>query len=208
MHKVRRKRFLQKLKIKHKKKKQQDAQGNAKKESNVTVTHTFKRYDKFVGCNEALDKLFVPANGDYYRIVHNPPQLNDQLVQSEQHYEGLAPSMPNLPDTIEPGSSVEDQFEHIADWSLSFSNDDKLLANVYWAGYDKRKNETKKKDYVTRKGDVMALYHFTPAAGVIQREPDEDGHVILVEYDNFVLENYRVIDFGLKPLTDYRDEEK
>lgn len=208
MHKVRRKRFLQKLKKRRKEKERREAQENANLESDISTIHLFKRYDKFVGCNEALDKLFVPAAGDYYRIVHNPPQLNDQLVQSEQQYEGLAPSMPNLPDTIEPGSSVEDQFEHIADWSLSFNVDDKLLANGYWAGYDKRKNEIKKKDYVTRKGDAMALYHFTPAAGVIQREPDEDGHVVLVEYDNFVLENYRVVDFGLKPLTDYRDEKK
>ena len=208
MHKVRRKRFLQKLKKRRKKKKQQETQGSANIESNIATFHPFKRYDKFVGCNEALDKLFAPAEGDYYRIVHNPPQLNDQLVQSEQQYEGLAPSMPNLPDTIELGSSIEDQFEHIADWSLSFSVDDKLLASVYWAGYDKRKNEIKKKDYVNRKGDVMAPYHFTSAAGVMQREPDEDGHVVLVEYDDFVLDNYRVVDYGLKPLTDYRDEKK
>lgn len=208
MHKVRIRRFLQELKKRRKKKKQRKAQENASMESNLGVPHIFKRYDKFVGCNEALDKLFVPAEGDYYRIIHNPPQLNDQLVQSEQQYEGLAPSMSNLPDTIEPGSSIEDQFDHIADWSLSFSIDDKLLAKVYWGGYDKRKNETKKNEYVTRKGDVMALYHFTSTAGVMQREPDEDGHVVLVEYDDFVLENYRVVEFGLKPLTDYRDEEK
>ena len=77
-----------------------------------------------------------------------------------------------------------------------------------WQGYDKRKTETQKQNYVTRKGDVMALYHFTPRAGFIQRQPDDDGHVVLVEFDDFVLEDYRVKEFVLRPLTYYRNEQE
>lgn len=172
------------------------------------VNKTFKRYEKFVGCNEALEKLFVPAHGEYYRIVHKPPQFNDQLVQSEQKFEGLAPSMCDLPEIIELGSNIKDQFDHISDWSLSFNVDDNKLAKVYWDNYDLRKNEKKKREFVIRKGDVMALYRLTPEAGVIQAEPDNDGHVVLVEYADFILENYRITEFGLKSLTDYANEKK
>jgi len=170
--------------------------------------YQFKRFDKLVGCNEAIEQKFVPAEGDYFRVVHNPPELNDQLVQSEQEFEGLAPSMTNIPDTIAPGSTLEEQFEHIVDWSLSFNIDASLLAENYWDGYNKRKNENQKKNYVARKGDVMALYRFTPRAGYIQREPDDDGHVVLVEFDDFVLEDYRVKEFGLPPLTAYKNEQE
>lgn len=168
----------------------------------------FKRSDKFVGCNDALELCFKPAEGNYFRVVHNPPVLNDQLVQSEQIFEGLTPSMANLPEVIAVGSSLEDQFDHIADWSLSFNISDEQLAEMYWGGYDKRKTETQKQNYVTRKGDVMALYHFTPRAGFIQRQPDDDGHVVLVEFDDFVLEDYRVKEFVLRPLTYYRNEQE
>lgn len=205
MHKVRRKRFLQKQKKKRRKQQQRLSQNDVLNSSSQRV---FKRSGKFVGCNEALDQLFVPAEGEYYRVVHNPPEFNDQLVQSEQQFDGLAQSMPDIPDTIAPGSSIDEQFEHIADWSLSFNINDSMLARNYWKGYGKRKNETQKRNYVTRKGSVMALYRFTPLAGVIQRKPDDDGHVVLVEYEGFSLEDYRVKEFGLQPLTDYRNEKE
>ena len=167
----------------------------------------FKRSDKLIGCNEALELYFKPAEGDYFRVVHNPPEVNDQLVQSEQHFEGLAPTMTDIPDTIAPDSNLDDQFDHIADWSLSFNIDEHLLAKNYWAGYDRRRNEAQKQKYVTRKGDVIALYRFTPRAGYIQRKPDDDGHVVLVEFDDFVLEDYRVKEFVLQPLTVYKNEQ-
>lgn len=166
----------------------------------------FKRSEKLIGCNDALELYFIPAEGDYFRVVHNPPEVNDQLVQSEQHFEGLAPTMTDIPETIAPGSNMEDQFNHIADWALSFNIDEHQLAGNYWAGYDRRKNEAQKQKYVTRKGDVIALYRFTPRAGYIQRKPDDDGHVVLVEFDDFVLEDYRVKEFELKPLTAYKNE--
>lgn len=211
MHKVKRKRFLQK----QKKKKRKDL----RRKANQTVPsmratvgsvreRRFKRADKYVGCNDAITAYFAPANGDYFRIVHNPPEHNDELVQSEQVFEGLAPSMPNLPDTIAPGSSLEEQFEHIATYALSFGIDDEKLAAKYWGEYGKRKNDNQRSNFVKRKGDVMGLYHLLPEAGMMQKTPDEDGHTVLAEYDDFELERYRVKEFGLKPLTDYRHEEE
>lgn len=211
MHKVKRKRFLQK----QKKKKRKDPMLKAHRTVSSIQAPAgsvrelrFKRADKYVGCNDAITAYFEPANGDYYRIVHNPPEHNDELVQSEQVFEGLAPSMTNIPDTIAPDSSVEEQFEHIAAYALSFGTNDELLAAKYWGEYGKRRNESQRSNFVRRKGNVMGLYHLLPEAGMMQRTPDEDGHTVLAEYDDFELERYRVKEFGLKPLTDYRHEEE
>ncbi len=211
MHKVKRKRFLQK----QKKKKRKDL----RRKAHLTVSSVqvlaasvperrFKRADKYVGCNDAMMTYFAPASGNYYRIVHNPPEHNDELVQSEQVFEGLAPSMSNIPDTIAPGSSLEEQFEHIAAYALSFGVDDEQLAAKYWREYGKRKNDSQRSNFVRRKGDVMGLYHLLPEAGMMQKTPDEYGHAVLAEYDDFELERYRVKEFGLKPLTDYKHEEE
>ena len=163
----------------------------------------FKRASKLVGCDEALATMFKPANGIFFRIVHNPLEHNDELVQSEQNFEGLAPSMPNIAETITFGSSLEDQFDHISSWSLSFNINDSSLADFYWHEHDKRITPTQKDNFVRRKGTHIAKYHFTPNAGLIQNQIDENGHTVLVEYEDFVLDEYRVQEFGFKPLTDY-----
>ena len=207
MHKVKRKRFLQKQKKKRRKdmrRKTLQTTSSALALGDSVRERCFKRADKYVGCNDAMTTYFAPANGDYYRIVHNPPEHNDELVQSEQFFEGLAPSMPNIPTTISPDSSLEDQFEHIAAYALSFGINDELLAAKYWREYGKRKNDSQRSNFVKRKGDVMGLYHLLPEAGMMQKIPDEFGHTVLAEYDDFELERYRVKEFGLKPLTDYK----
>lgn len=167
----------------------------------------FKRSDKFVGCNEALESLFVPAKGSLFRVVHNPLEKNDELVQSEQVFEGLAPSMP-VPDTIEEGCSIEEQYEHVRDWSLSYNIDEEQLAALYWEGYEKRCTDRQKANYVRRKGDSIAKYDLAPDTGLIQKVIDSNGHTVHVEYDDFVMEDYRDKNFGFKPLIQYRHGEE
>lgn len=167
----------------------------------------FKRSDKFIGCNEALETLFVPANGSFFRVVHNPLEKNDELVQSEQMFEGLAPSL-QIPETIEAGSNIDEQYEHIKDWSLSYNVDEEQLAALYWGGYDKRQTDSQKANYVRRKGDSIAKYNLVPETGLIQKEIDPNGHTVHVEYEDFVMENYRDKDYGFKPLIQYRHEDK
>lgn len=168
----------------------------------------FKRADKFIGCNEALETMFIPANGKFYRVVHNPLQDNDSLVQSEQHFEGLAPSMSDLPETIEKGSSVEVQYDHIKGWSLSFNISERQLADNYWKYYKKRNTDSQRANYVMRKGDSIACYQLTPEAGLVQKDTDDDGHTVLVEYDDFTMEDYRDKEYGFKSLKDFEDEHK
>lgn len=171
------------------------------------MSKKFKRSDKFLGCNEALESMFVPADGFFYRVVHNPLEANDELVQSEQVFEGLAPSV-QLPDTIEAGSSIDEQYDHVRGWALSYNIDDKLLADFYWSQYNKRKTEAQKANFVRRLGDSIAKYNLSSETGLVQKNIDENGHTVHVEYDDFVMEEYRDKEFGFKPLKDYKDEEK
>lgn len=166
----------------------------------------FKRVDKFVGCQEALDQYFIPADGVMYRAVHDPLQKNDELVQNEQEFEGIANTQSELPMTIAPNSPLEDQYEHLKENSLSFFLDIEKLAEWYWNNHDRRKNTTAKARFVTRMGTAVAKYNMVPEVGVMQREADSNGHLVVAEYAGINLDDFRDKEFGLQPLTDYRNE--
>lgn len=166
----------------------------------------FKRADKFVGCEEALDLYFVPADGVMYRVVHDPLQKNDELVQNEQEFEGIANTRSDLPMTIAPNSPLEDQYEHLKENSLSFSLDNEKLAEWYWNNHDSRRTTTAKARFVTRMGTAIAKYNMVPEVGAMQHEADSNGHLVVAEYAGINLDDFRDKEFGLKPLTDYRNE--
>ena len=166
----------------------------------------FKRADKFVGCQEALDQYFIPADGVMYRAVHDPLQKNDELVQNEQEFEGIANTQSELPMTIAPNSPLEDQYEHLKENSLSFFLDIEKLAEWYWNNHDRRKNTTAKARFVTRMGTAIAKYNMVPEVGVMQREADSNGHLVVAEYAGINLDDFRDKEFGLQPLTDYKNE--
>lgn len=170
----------------------------------VTVAKRFKRADKFVGSEAALDAYFVPADGLMYRVVHNPVNENDYRVQSEQEFEGIANTQSDLPYTVAPGSAIEEQYEHLRDWMLSYYLDDKQLADDYWGYHDKRMTSGARENYKTKRGTVVAKYKMLPVVGVMQRDPDPNSHLVVAEYEDINLEDYRDKEFGLKPLTDYR----
>ena len=201
-----RRKFLIKQNMKRKDKLRK-LNGGVKKTSPVGIdVARFKRADKFVGCEDALDQFFLPADGVVYRVVHAPLQKNDELVQNEQEFEGIANTRLELPMTIAPNSSLEEQYEHLKENSLSFFLDDEKLAEWYWHNHDKRKSTTAKAKFVTRMGTVIAKYNMVPEVGVMQREADSNGHLVVAEYAGINLDDYRDREFGLKPLTDYRNE--
>lgn len=86
--------------------------------------------------------------------------------------------------------------------------DEEQLAALYWGGDDKRQTDSQKANYVRRKGDSIAKYNLVPETGLIQKEIDPNGHTVHVEYEDFVMENYRDKDYGFKPLIQYRHEDK
>ncbi len=201
-----RRKFLIK-KNKKRKDKLRKLNGGAKKAAPASIdVARFKRADKFVGCEDALGLYFVPADGVMYRIVHDPLQKNDELVQNEQEFEGIANTRSDLPMTIAPDSPLEDQYEHLKENSLSFSLDIEKLAEWYWDNHDSRKTLKSKERFVTRMGTAIAKYNMAPEVGVMQREADPNGHLVVAEYVGINLDDFRDKSFGLKPLTDYRNE--
>lgn len=205
MNKKRRKfEIRQKKKRKEKLRKLGDS-GKCVVEAAVSVAERkFKRADKFAGSEEALEAYFIPADGVMYRVLHDPVNENDYRVQSEQEFEGIANTRSDLPFTVAPGSSMEEQYEHLKDWMLSFYIDDVRLAEDYWKYHDTRRTTGSRENYKIKKGTVVAKYNMLPEVGLMQREPDPNTHLVVAEYEDINLEDYRDKEFGLKPLTDYR----
>ena len=203
-----RRKFLIRQKQKRKKKLRK-LNGYVKKTAPSSIgVARFKRADKFAGCEEALDQYFVPADGVMYRVVHDPMQKNDELVQNEQEFEGIANTRSDLPMTIAPNSPLEDQYEHLKENSLSFYLDKEKLAEWYWNNHDGRRSTAAKERFETRIGTVIAKYNMVPEVGVMQREADPNGHLVVAEYVGVNLDDFRDKEFGLKPLTDYRNEKE
>lgn len=168
------------------------------------VARPFKRAGKFVGSEDALGAYFVPADGEMYRVVHDPVIENDYRVQNEQEFEGIANTRLDLPYTVAPGSTIEDQLEHLKENMLSFYLDDEKLAEEMLGYYDKRKTTAAKEKFKKKMGFSVAKYNMLPEVGVMQREADPNTHLVVAEYEGVNLEDYRDKEFGLKPLTDYR----
>ena len=174
----------------------------------AVVAKKFKRADKFVGSEEALEAYFIPADGVMYRLVHDPVNENDYRVQNEQEFDGIANTRSDLPFTVAPGSTKEEQYEHLKEWMLSYYLDDERLAKDMLRYHDKRKTDAAKEKFKAKMGFSVAKYNMLPEVGVMQREPDPNTHLVVAEYEDINLEDYRDKEFGLKPLTDYRDGKK
>ena len=174
----------------------------------AVVAKKFKRADKFVGSEEALEAYFIPADGVMYRLVHDPVNENDYRVQNEQEFDGIANTRSDLLFTVAPGSTKEEQFEHLKEWMLSYYLDDERLAKDMLRYHDKRKTDAAKEKFKAKMGFSVAKYNMLPEVGVMQREPDPNTHLVVAEYEDINLEDYRDKEFGLKPLTDYRDGKK
>ena len=174
----------------------------------AVVAKKFKRADKFVGSEEALEAYFIPADGVMYRLVHDPVNENDYRVQNEQEFDGIANTRSDLPFTVAPGSTKEEQFEHLKEWMLSYYLDDERLAKDMLRYHDKRKTDAAKEKFKAKMGFSVAKYNMLPEVGVMQREPDPNTQLVVAEYEDINLEDYRDKEFGLKPLTDYRDGKK
>ncbi len=175
--------------------------------SRIDITK-LKRADKFVGAEEAFDLYFVPVDGTMYRLVHDPINENDYKVQSEQEFEGIANTRLDLPFTVAPGSTIEEQYEHLKEWMLSFYLDDEKLADDMLRYFSKRKSAASKEKFKKKMGFNIAKYNMFPRVGAMQREPDPNSHLVVAEYAGINLEDFRDKEFGLKPLADYGYEKE
>ena len=74
--------------------------------------------------------------------------------------------------------------------------------------YDARKSETSKANFLLRKGDSIAQFDFPLGTGVVEKDADEGGHVVIQLYEDINLDDYMDEEFGYVSLFDYRDGKK
>ena len=205
MDKKRRKFLIRQKKKRREKLRKSSGREGVSALTGIEIAKRFKRAGKFVGGEDALEVYFVPADGEMYRIVHDPLHKNDELVQNEQVFEDLTMMRRDLPMTVAPDTPIGDQYIHIKEWSLSFYLDKEQLAKDYWKNHDSRKTLKAKERYELRMGTAMAKYIMTSDFGFMQRDPDANSHLVVAEYEGINLEDFRDKSFGLPPLTDFRD---
>lgn len=169
----------------------------------------YKFQDPYLkGCEDALETLMSSPNGVYYRVVHDPIIDDDDVPQNLQEYKRLTQTIVELPSSIPPGSSLEDQWKQVSEYSLSFNVSEEKLAIFFNGMLGRRKNESQKKRLLEKKGNTIRAFRLTPKDGKIQTIPDENGHLVFQPYEDFKLEDH--IEYSFKPrnLSDYENKER
>ena len=201
-HKKKHKKLLRRIKKKQKKGKPNVA------DMTDLFSRPFVYSEHIANCSEAIIENFKPLVGKYFRLVHKPIDENDSKVQAEQVFLGLDNTNTKVSDRIDDEASIEDKLEQVKDWSLSFNISDRLLAEFMLNQYDARKSETSKANFLLRKGDSIAQFDFPLGTGIVEKDADEGGHVVIQLYEDINLDDYMDEEFGYVSLFDYRDGKK
>lgn len=153
----------------------------------------FKFADALEGCEDAINKYMVAADCVVYRLVHNPFNNIDELPNSVRKWENLTDDEIKLNIKLPNESSIEEQWEHVRNYSLSFNISLESLAQFMQGMYYKRKTDRQKDNFLKNMGDTIAPLHLSPKDGMIQKDPDEEsnpGHVVMQPYEDFKLEDH------------------
>ena len=170
----------------------------------------FKYAEALEGCEEAIDKFMGEPNGVYYRLVHDPLHPNDEIPQPLQEWEGLTVGQVPLPTKLGKGKSVEEQWEHVRNYSPSYNVSDEKLARFFLSMLDKRKTERQKQKLLDKKGDTIVAVRLNPDDGRIQQRPDDtpEGHLVFQPFEGFEMSEHIDYTFEPKKLMDYRHEDE
>lgn len=171
---------------------------------------SFKYADALKNCDEAIEKYMIEPNGVYYRLVHNPLHPNDDIPQPLQQRDGLTSKQVTLATKVQKGSSVDDQWEQVRNYSPSYNVSDEKLASFFLEMLDRRKNDRQKQRLLDKKGDTIIAVRLTPNDGLIQTCPDDnpDGHLVFQPFEGFNIEEHIDDTFEPRKLVDYRHEDE
>lgn len=171
---------------------------------------SFKYSDALENCDEAIEKYMSEPNGVYFRLVHNPLHPNDDIPQPLQQWGGLTSGQAALPTKVQKGSSVDDQWEQVRNYSPSYNVSDEKLASFFLRMLDRRKNDKQKQRLLDKKGDTIIAVRLTPNDGLIQESPDvnPDGHLVFQPFEGFNIEEHIDDTFKPRKLIDYRHEDE
>ena len=148
--------------------------------------------------------------GVYYRLVHNPFHPNDDIPQPLQQWDGLTSEQAMLSTKVQKGSSIDDQWEQVRNYSPSYNVSDEKLAAFFLGMLDKRRNDRQKQRLLNKKGDTIIAVRLTPNDGLIQTCPDKnpDGHLVFLPFEGFNIDEHIDNTFEPRKLTDYRHEDE
>lgn len=171
---------------------------------------SFKYADALENCDEAIEKYMSEPKGVYYRLVHNPLHPNDDIPQPLQQWDGLTSEQAMLSTKVQKGSSIDDQWEQVRNYSPSYNVSDEKLAAFFLGMLDKRRNDRQKQRLLNKKGDTIIAVRLTPNDGLIQTCPDKnpDGHLVFLPFEGFNIDEHIDNTFEPRKLTDYRHEDE
>ena len=190
----RRHRELQKKRKAYKSRKKKDMQNII----TPNLQYMFQEYH--VNCGDALS-LMTPADGRIYRLAHNPNQEIDIYPTSLWDYESLTPIRIEQPVTIPPNSSIEEQIEHIREYTPSFNISIEGVIKPFIPRFEKMKTFSQFNKFKDRKGSHIYAYDVKPIDGKMMIE--SDGHVSFLPYEGFTLEEHIAKEFTPIPIENY-----
>lgn len=152
-------------------------------------------------CDAALSQM-KPASGCIYRLCHHPNEPIDIYPTALWDYESLTPKEEEFQDVVPPGSSFEDQFAHLKQYSPSFNISDKGAASIFFSRLKGKKNID---GFKKSKGSHIYAYNVYPKDGFMYIEPS--GHILFQPYDDFKLEEHIASDFTPVPIEEYLKNE-
>ena len=158
----------------------------------------FREY--LVNCDDAL-ALMEPADGRIYRLVHNPHLEIDMYPTSLWDNDSLTPNKLEEKKTIPAGSSLEDQQEQLREFTPSFNTSAEGAIAPFIGRLKKMKTDRQLLHFKERKGSHICAYDVTPKDGLMWVEPN--GHVSLLPYESFTLEEHLAPDFTPIPIENY-----
>lgn len=145
----------------------------------------YKFEEYLVNCDDVIAQM-VPAKGRVYRLAHTPNIDIDSYPTSLWNYENLSPVEEDMPQTIPPGSSIEEQLEQAEDYLPSFNATVDGAAHIFIDRF-KALSEAGRKRFLLRKGDAIYAYNIEDAGRMLV---EDNGHILLQPYEDFNLADH------------------
>lgn len=157
----------------------------------------FQEY--LLNCEDAISEM-IPANGRFYRLVHEQYMDIDIYPTSLWDYDSLTPKRVDLPATISEGSPKDDQINQVKDYLPSFNVADYGAIKPFLNGFLK-KTESARKNFLLKKGNVVRAYDLKPEDGRMLVE--DDGQVLFQPIVGFELKEHEALGVKAKYFTEY-----
>lgn len=177
---------------------------NEKKETNINFGNvnyeSLQHYDLMLNCLDIVRDDYQLQEGDYYRVVHCPIDINDNLAQRFQKFDSLVSTSISLPEQIANNAPIDEKRDFLKDLALSFNVSYESLEQFALYNYNKRKSITSRDLLKNKWGKFIVKVHITPECGLVEKNIGKDGHVNILPFEGFDLSQLIDKEFGYKEI--------